>query len=758
MNEPVNIPEILTSELDELQRLRQREALFEATERLAKIGHYQWDRQNDCLESCSEEYANILNINIDDAKSSLSSFKNFLSFVHPEDHQHYKISFEDLSTKKSLDLKYRIVLNTGELKYVHEIGITSEDDQGIEVGYFGLLKDITSQHIYEHNLEFRDDISRQAESITDIGHFIFDEVNEMYQHVSEGFARIYGTNVDDFLTRITSVKDDLSYIHEQDRTRVYEEYQHSMAAMDDCAIEYRIYRFDGEIRWIRELSKAYRVQDGRTTQTLGVIQDITERINYEQELVFKNSITNEAESLTGIGYFLYDEIADKNLYTSQGQARLLGLSVDEYNEKARTTQCYLNYVHEEDRENLKNIYAKNLADFQDWKVDYRLWRSDGELRWVREFGKAFRISNGRVEQTIGVVQDITDQKKNEKDLMIKDAIAGQVEAITDIGHFIYDEIANKYLHVSPGMAKTHGVEANELIRRITSKEADLARMHADDREKVKKVYDEFMAKGGEWHIEYRLVRDDGSIRWIREMGTVYLEQHGIPEQTIGVQQDITEQKEAEQAIIESRDLLEQQVVERTYELANTIRQLRDEIEERKKITATLDFLANHDALTELPSLRLCKDRLNRSIAEAQRNKQLVAVMFLDIDGFKIINDTFGHEFGDQVLKVTAGRILEEIRETDTVARVGGDEFVVILTSLPDLSIAERIASSLIAQIAQHISLHQKSVTVSASIGIALYPNNALTADDLIRVADNAMYQIKHSGKNNFVFADTSATP
>ncbi len=176
-----------------------------------------------------------------------------------------------------------------------------------------------------------------------------------------------------------------------------------------------------------------------------------------------------------------------------------------------------------------------------------------------------------------------------------------------------------------------------------------------------------------------------------------------------------------------------------------------EIEEREKIAAELDFLANHDALTGLPSLRLCKDRLDQSLAEARRNRQTSAVMFLDLDGFKGINDEHGHEFGDLLLKATADRIKAEIRETDTVARIGGDEFVIILSSLPEVSIVDRIAASLIEQISNPVNIENTEVAVSASIGISLYPENGTTAEELIRSADKAMYQIKRQGKNDFGF-------
>jgi len=239
-----------------------------------------------------------------------------------------------------------------------------------------------------------------------------------------------------------------------------------------------------------------------------------------------------------------------------------------------------------------------------------------------------------VIQTIGVIQDVTEQKNIEQELLYKDALANQAEAITDIGHFIYDEIKQKYLFVSPGLARIHGMHEDAVVTRIVSWEGDLDVIHPEDRENVRRAYDKFLAEGGDWRGDYRLMRTDGEVRWIREMGKAYVINHGIPEQTIGVLQDITEQKNAEQAIIRAKETLEQQVVERTRELANTVKQLQEEIEQREKIAAELDFLANHDALTGLPSLRLCKDRLDQSLAEARRNRQTSAVMFLDLDGFK----------------------------------------------------------------------------------------------------------------------------
>jgi diguanylate cyclase (GGDEF)-like protein len=286
---------------------------------------------------------------------------------------------------------------------------------------------------------------------------------------------------------------------------------------------------------------------------------------------------------------------------------------------------------------------------------------------------------------------------------------------------------------------------------VNSREDDMRDVHADDYAHLAEVYQRQRTQGIDVNVEYRIRRADGELRWIGEQSTTLRNDGGMVSKSIGVVQDITQQRNTERNLREARDFLEATVTDRTQELADTIIRLEEEIDEREKVTSELNFLANHDALTGLPSLRLCKDRLDRSLAEARRNRQKSAVMFLDLDGFKEINDTYGHEFGDLVLKVTADRIKAEIRETDTVARIGGDEFVIILSRVPELEIVERIASSLIRQISQAIRIVKYEVSVSASIGIALYPDHGSTSEDLIRTADKAMYLVKNSGKNNFQF-------
>lgn len=178
-----------------------------------------------------------------------------------------------------------------------------------------------------------------------------------------------------------------------------------------------------------------------------------------------------------------------------------------------------------------------------------------------------------------------------------------------------------------------------------------------------------------------------------------------------------------------------------------------DITERKKAEERIKHLATHDLLTDLPDLNLAKDRLSSAINVAHRYKKAAAVMFIDLDGFKTVNDTLGHDAGDYVLKQIAQRLLSSVRETDTVARVGGDEFLIIATEINSPDNAAQIARKVIQAVSQPIIFNDQLTAVSTSIGIALFPEHSEDTDRLIKLADEAMYKVKNSGKNNYRFAE-----
>jgi diguanylate cyclase (GGDEF)-like protein len=177
---------------------------------------------------------------------------------------------------------------------------------------------------------------------------------------------------------------------------------------------------------------------------------------------------------------------------------------------------------------------------------------------------------------------------------------------------------------------------------------------------------------------------------------------------------------------------------------HSLAELREEVQRRTRAEEFVQHLANHDALTGLPSLRLLHDRLERALARAQREEKGVAVLFIDLNGFKPVNDQYGHESGDMVLKVVGQRLAGAVRDADTVGRIGGDEFLVILPDVGSVEAAAQVRDKLDALVREPIYLpaHKLVVQVSAAMGIALYPEMAQDAAGLLRLADQDMYERK----------------
>ena len=172
--------------------------------------------------------------------------------------------------------------------------------------------------------------------------------------------------------------------------------------------------------------------------------------------------------------------------------------------------------------------------------------------------------------------------------------------------------------------------------------------------------------------------------------------------------------------------------------------------------AKLEHQALHDELTRLPNRRLLSDRLEHAVATAKRHQNMLAVLYLDLDGFKLVNDTLGHSTGDQLLRQVSDRLRRRIRASDTLARIGGDEFTVIAPDLHGARDASVLANDLMAELVEPFRVNEHELTLTASVGISLYPEHALQPEQLIQQADTAMYVAKSAGKNRAMFYTADA--
>ncbi len=239
--------------------------------------------------------------------------------------------------------------------------------------------------------------------------------------------------------------------------------------------------------------------------------------------------------------------------------------------------------------------------------------------------------------------------------------------------------------------------------------------HDDDVAETRQLFTE-LARGGELPqpIDKRIVRNGGQVFWGHLSFTLVPDENGYIRNVIAIVQDINDRKELE----------------------------------RK-----LEAMAHYDALTGLPNRALFFDRLGQAITQSKRSQGQFALMFVDLDGFKAVNDTFGHDTGDALLKAVSEHLLECVRESDTVARMGGDEFTLILRGIHGPEDAAAVAEKILATLTPPYHLLGHECRIGASLGIVLYPQHGVSAEALLSQADNAMYAVKKAGKNNYRFAE-----
>jgi diguanylate cyclase (GGDEF)-like protein/PAS domain S-box-containing protein len=303
-------------------------------------------------------------------------------------------------------------------------------------------------------------------------------------------------------------------------------------------------------------------------------------------------------------------------------------------------------------------------------------------------------SNGRRVRLV-IAQNITERRMNEERyrLLFERNLAGVYRTSID----------GRILDANDAMARTFGYATRE---EILAEGALALYFNETDRERVMHLLHEQRALT---NFESRMRRRDGTPIWILENASL-LDDGVTIEGTIV---DITDRKNAQQAI---------------------------------------EYQAYHDVLTELPNRLLFRDRLTVALAHAKRMKINAAVMFLDLDQFKLVNDTLGHSIGDRLLQQMALRLVACVRAEDTVARMGGDEFTILLAELNDRRSAATVAQKVLDTIRQPVLIDEHELYVTTSIGIALYPEDGMDTETLLREADRAMYRAKDSGRNNFQFA------
>jgi diguanylate cyclase (GGDEF)-like protein/PAS domain S-box-containing protein len=383
-----------------------------------------------------------------------------------------------------------------------------------------------------------------------------------------------------------------------------------------------------------------------------------------------------------------------------------------------------------------------LAQGETYRVERPLRRRDGTLFWGSLTGRLINPQDTS-EGSIWIVDDIDAQRRaqaaldaavREKQLLFDSAMVGIV--------FIRDRRLTRCNHHFEQML---GYQPGELAG-CSSRQwyASDAAWH----EAGARCYPQ-LAAGHSYEGELELCRKDGT-PVICEVRSKAIDPANPSQGSIWITMDITERKEAQAVLARTHEELERQVQDRTRELRETVDNLHREINERKADQDRIYWLAHYDALTGLPNRTLLAERAQQAIRVAQESGTPLAVIFLDLDHFKHVNDSLGHRVGDALLVEIAKRLRAVVRDKDTVSRLGGDEFILLLPGA-NAHGAARVAGKLQDASRQHYQIAHHELTMAPSMGIALFPQDGADFDTLTQSADVAMYRAKLDGRNTFKF-------
>jgi diguanylate cyclase (GGDEF)-like protein/PAS domain S-box-containing protein len=494
--------------------------------------------------------------------------------------------------------------------------------------------------------------------------------------------------------------------------------------------EFHARRRDGSMFWARIQARPIDPQC-RAAGTIWVVEDISEARRAMMEI--QAIMTNASVSIL----FTKDRMIRR--YNS-GFARMFGYA----DNAAAPLPARVLYDNDTAYERIGALAYPALQQGQAFHGETAMVRSDGVRIWVQLIG--YLVVPGDVEQgTVWIIEDRTRQKRDEEALheallqnqaILDNAVLGI--AVVEDGRTVQ---ANARMYELFGYgADVQGVSV--AVRSLYGDDATWQAARADTARDF--------AAGRVHTAEYALARGDGSRFWGRLSGRLF-DPSRPRGRSVWLLDDVTERVEAADAVRRARDELEVRVSARTAELAGANALLQAEIAERRQAEAKIHHMAYYDGLTGLPNRVLLADRLERALATAQRSGRALAVMFLDLDRFKTINDSLGHLTGDYLLKEVARRLVDAVRASDTVARLGGDEFVVVAPGVRGAAECAAVGDKIIEALGAPFLIEGHTLHVSPSIGICLYPDDGHDVETMMRHADAAMYAAKAAGRNNYQF-------
>jgi len=714
--------------------LRESETRFRTALEIAQLGTFDWDLESDVV-IYSERTREIFGLTGNEGRRPEDYFARML----PEDSARIQAITANLNAQAPrMQVDFRIRLPDMSLRYVSCIGEGFCMRPGECARIVGVVSDTSQKQLAEQALRENAEVFNAT----------FEQAGIGITHISpDGHFRLANRKFCEMVGYTREALEGMTFVdiaHPDDRDIGVLEFRQSIARqISSFTVEKRYLRKDGAMKWARiNATSIVDEATGAVKYNVAVIEDITERRQNEERQLFMlrldaclRDVTHPTEIPPAV-------------------CRMLG---------ERLTADYVYYAEFEDDEDhlvIRAVYRKGKRHFSSyWRLHEfgeRVVRAlrGGRTVVINDIATDEQVSgippsrfteidarsgvavpllgHGRlrslftvlyckqhdwpaaavqlIEETAARVRDAVERGRAEQELRVTGERLSL--AVEGTGDGVWDwYVKDGRVELSPRMATILECAEDAVPDSV---ETWMRLVHPDDAERLERATEECLREGGgTLSCEYRLRCQDGSYKWLLSRGIVVArDARGHPVRVTGMITDISERKQADERIWHH---------------------------------------ANFDALTGLPNRRLFRDRLNREVANAKREGTKIALMFIDLDRFKQVNDLLGHDAGDQLLKEAADRIAACVRASDTVARLGGDEFTVILSALGHRDHVEHLAQKLLDTLSKPFKLNTESAYVSGSIGVAIFPDDGASAEKLIRNADQAMYAAKHAGKNQFCY-------
>ena len=490
-----------------------------------------------------------------------------------------------------------------------------------------------------------------------------------------------------------------SAVHPEDLPKLKQDLRAALRDKRDHNCEFRVIWTDGSIHWQAAKARPFYDDKGRAARMIGVAVDIDDRKHAEQELIFKNALLQAAAETTLDGILAVDS-QDRIIFSNHRLAEIWNVpqSLVDAGDNAALLRKAADRVQDVSRFIQK---IEHLHDNPDESGQSETRLKDGRV--IERYSSPMRDPQGTYLGRIWYFRDITERIRSAERLKLWSEVLDQSAE----GIFILDA-QERIIMVNSAFERLTGLCSQE----VSGKPPVILRSEKHDPVFYSNVRKALM-RDGTWRGEMWVPRKGAEpfVAWLSI--SVVRDQSGAPTHFVGIFSDISLQKQDQERMVR---------------------------------------LAHYDALTDLPNRALLLEHLNQLTKTAERRNTKVAVIFLDLDRFKEVNDSLGHDSGDELLRTVAERLSGVVRAgQDTVARMGGDEFVVLLPGLESTSDLATVAQKLLSCFLLPVNIKGHQLTVTASLGISVYPDDGRSPGELIRSADAAMYQAKSAGRNNFKF-------